>query len=196
MTRTRILGVSVLATAALALAGCASDEPTVEPDPTTGAPAETAAPEQDADASVTLNDGVVRASVEDNSMTSVFGTLENHTAEELNIVGLTSDVEAESYEIHEVVDGVMQEKEGGIVIPGGETHVMEPGGDHFMFMELAEPIAAGDTVSVTVELDGGNTVELADIPVRTMGAGDEDYGDLGGMDHDMTEMDHGSENEQ
>lgn len=185
MIRTRILGVSVLATAALTLAGCASDEPTVEPDTTTDAPAETADATEAADATVTLNDGVVRATADDNPMTSVFGTLENQTAEELNIVGLTADVEAESYEIHEVADGVMQEKAGGIVIPAGETHEMTPGGDHFMFLELAEPIAAGDAVSVTVELDDGTTVEFADIPVRTMGAGDEDYGDLGGMGHEQ-----------
>lgn len=90
MSRARILGLSVLVTTALALAGCAAD--TRETD--ASAPAETTEAAATAAQPVTLTDGVVRA-----------------------------------------------------------------------------------------------TVKLADTPVRTMGAGDEDYGDLGGME----EMEHGSE---
>lgn len=198
MSRTRILGVSLLASAALVLAGCSNGGDST--DPTQAGTEEQTAQDTAADetaaeatADLTLSDGVVRATVEDNPMTSVFGTLQNSSDEELTIVGLTASVDAESYEIHEVVDGVMQEKEGGITIPAGESHELGPGGDHFMFMELSEPIEAGDAVSMTLELADGSTVELADVPVRTMGAGDEDYGDLGGMDHG--DMEDGSEHE-
>lgn len=121
-------------------------------------------------------------------MTSVFGTLHNETDEDIQIVGVDADVEAGSYEMHEVVDGVMQEKEGGITVAAGEAHELAPGGDHFMFMELSEPIEAGDVVTITLELGDGSEVTLEGVPVRAMAAGDEDYGDLGGMDHG--EMDH------
>lgn len=177
MFKTRYLGVSVFAAAALALAGCAdTGDTTDETDTTQETAAETTVAETGEE--VTLADGVIRATVEDNPMTSVFGELQNHSSEEITIVGLTADVEAGSYEIHEVVDGVMQEKENGISIPAGATHVMEPGGDHFMLMDLAEPVEAGDAVTITVEFADGATATLADVPVRTMGAGDEDYGDL------------------
>lgn len=177
ISKSRYLGVSVFAAAALALAGCAdTGEGADDTDATQGTAAETTAAETDE--VLTLESGVIRATVEDNPMTSVFGDLQNNSAEEITIVGLSADVEAGSYEIHEVVDGVMQEKEDGISIPAGATHVMEPGGDHFMLMDLSAPVEAGEAVTLTVELADGATATLADVPVRTMGAGDEDYGDL------------------
>lgn len=48
-----------------------------------------------------------------------------------------------------------------------------------MLMNVKEPVMAGDVVTVTVELADGSTEEFDDIPVRTIGAGDENYGDLG-----------------
>lgn len=81
MSRARILGLSVLVTTALALAGCAAD--TRETD--ASAPAETTEAAATAAQPVTLTDGVVRAAVEDNPMTSVFGTLENHSDQDLHI---------------------------------------------------------------------------------------------------------------
>lgn len=127
-------------------------------------------------------------------MTAIFGTLHNHTDKDVNVVGFTSSVKAKHYEIHEVVDGVMQEKEGGFDIPAGESVELAPGGFHFMVMGVTEPVMAGETATLTLELADGSTIELGDIPVRTIGAGDEDYGDMGHMNHgdmDQGSMDHG-----
>lgn len=133
-------------------------------------------------AAIEVEDAVVRASVEDSEMTAVFGTLSNNTEDEITVTGFSADVDAQSFEIHEVVDGVMQEKPGGFVIPAGESTELAPGGDHFMILGLANPIQAGDEVSVTLELSDGSTIELDPIPARTIAAGDEDYGDM--SDHE------------
>lgn len=42
---------------------------------------------------------------------------------------------------------------------------------------------AGDQVTVTVEVSDGTTEEFDEIPVRNIGAGDENYGDLGHAEH-------------
>lgn len=189
------LGIAALTTIALALGACspAEEQPS---DGTTGTATEAVAE----DRIISLDEGVVRAKGTDNMMTAVFGDLVNHTDEEINVVGFDTDLETGSFELHEVVDGVMQEKEDGFTLAAGEAYVLEPGGDHLMIMGYPDPIEAGDTVAVTLLLEDGSEVELGDIQVRTMGAGDEDYGEDGelqgitgsehmdGMDH-MSHMD-------
>lgn len=156
----RIRGLVAATAAALALSGCT---------PANENPAEEAAGE------VTFTDGVVRAKGTDKEMTGIFGTFHNGTGEDVTITGFTSDVPG-TYEIHEVVDGVMQEKEGGITIPAGGTHEMAPGGDHLMILDHPDEIPAGEVVDLTVELANGDTLEVEDVAVRTMNPGDEDYG--------------------
>lgn len=203
-TRTFIrTSVVALAAASLTLAGCSNSEEestaaTSEVLTTTDADAEASpnasAAEEDGseDASITFEDGVVRAMEEGADMTSIFGSLHNTTDKDLKVVGFTSSIEAEQYQIHEVVDGVMQEKSGGFDIPAGESVELEPGGYHFMLMGVDEPIMAGEAVTMTLELGDGSTVELGDIPVRSIGAGDENYGDMehGGHEDHGDPMEH------
>ena len=134
-----------------------------------------------ADAPLTLTDGFVRATVEGTQMTAIFGTLTNTTDEEINLTGFTASVDAAAYEIHEVVDGVMREKEGGLTIAAGDTHELAPGQDHMMLMGLDTPVEAGDTVDITLILGDGTEIELDPVPVRTIAAGDESYGEDGGL---------------
>ncbi|QGU07564.1 hypothetical protein COCCU_08155 [Corynebacterium occultum] len=197
LKRTRLLCVSLLAIFALTLAACgdSSEEGTS----TTAAEATTTGgDDQDNAAAVTLEDGVVRATVEDNPMTAIFGELRNNSDEEITITGFRADVAAEAYEIHETVDGVMQEKPGGITLAAGQGHELEPGAEHFMLMGLDAPVEAGDVVLLTMDLSDGSTVELGEVPVRTIAAGDEDYGDLEDHGHDSEnhdDVDDGMENE-
>ena len=196
------LRTSVVAVAAvsLGLAGCSPSEEDSTATATSAAASADSSAEQGADSSasasdsaesgVTFEDAVVRAMEKDSDMTAIFGTLRNDTDEDINVVGFSSSVKAKHYEIHEVVDGVMQEKEGGFEIPAGESIELAPGGFHFMLMGVTEPVMAGETATLTLELADGSAIELGDIPVRTIGAGDEDYGDMGHMNHG--DMDHGS----
>ena len=192
------VSVAALAAGSLTLAACSPSEEDSAAAPSSAASsaeqdknAETStSASSSAESGVTFEDAVVRAMEKDSDMTAIFGTLHNNTDKDINVVGFSSSVKAKHYEIHEVVDGVMQEKEGGFDIPAGESIELAPGGFHFMLMGVTEPVMAGETATLTLELADGSSVELGDIPVRTIGAGDEDYGDMGHMNHG--DMDHGS----
>ena len=201
--------VSTIAAASLALAGCSNSEEDSADSlgATSTSAAASSAAEGDAGASssasasetgeeapsaagpIVFEDGVVRAMEEDSDMTSVFGTLRNTSDKDVHVIGFTSSIEAKNYQIHEVVDGVMQEKQDGFDIPAGGEVELAPGGYHFMLMGVSDPILAGESADVTLLLDGGTTVRLGDIPVRSMGAGSESYGDMGDME-DMGHADH------
>ncbi|MGP6173034.1 copper chaperone PCu(A)C [Corynebacterium sp. A21] len=188
LKRTRLFSMSLLAVSSLTLASCgnSSEEGATGMTAAESAAAATSSASTATDTVVSLADGVIRASTEDNPMTAIFGELHNNSAEEITITGFIAAVEAGSYEIHETVNGTMQQKAGGITVPAGEDHELEPGGDHFMMMELASPVAAGEAVTLTLELSDGSTVELGEVPVRTIAAGDEDYGDID--DHGSHDM--------
>ena len=177
--------VSIVAASALALAGCSnSEQDSTQNDsaPETAANASAESDDDiadDADDALDFEDAVVRAMAEDADMTAIFGTLVNESNEDIEIVAFSSSVDAGINEIHETVDGQMREMEEPLIIPAGESVALEPGGAHFMLMNVKEPVMAGDVVTVTVELADGSTEEFDDIPVRTISAGDENYGDLG-----------------
>ena len=188
--------VSIVAASALALAGCSnSEQDSTQNDsaPETAANASAESDDDiadDADDALDFEDAVVRAMAEDADMTAIFGTLVNESNEDIEIVAFSSSVDAGINEIHETVDGQMREMEEPLIIPAGESVALEPGGAHFMLMDVKEPVMAGDEVTVTVELADGSTEEFDDIPVRTISAGDENYGDLGHDHGDHTDEDH------
>ena len=183
----RIL-VSLVAASALVLAGCSnSEQDSTQGDSASQSAVNTSA-ESDSDAgenagdALDLEDAVVRAMAEDADMTAIFGTLVNESDEDIEVVAFSSSVEAGMNEIHETVDGQMREMQDPLIIPAGGSVTLEPGGAHFMLMDVKTPVLAGDEVTLTIELVDGSTEEFDDVPVRTIGAGDENYGDLG-ADH-------------
>ena len=180
--------VSLVAASALVLAGCSnSEQDSTQGDSASQSVVNTTA-ESDSDAgenagdALDLEDAVVRAMAEDADMTAIFGTLVNESDEDIEVVAFSSSVEAGMNEIHETVDGQMREMQDPLIIPAGGSVTLEPGGAHFMLMDVKTPVLAGDEVTLTIELADGSTEEFDDVPVRTIGAGDENYGDLG-ADH-------------
>mgnify|MGYP001941557828 FL=1 len=174
--------IATMLISALVLTACGTGSEQTSPSSSTVE--NTAEESSDSGQVVTLDRGAVRAKAGDskadgNDMTSIFGTLRNTTDEDLHVIGFTTSLGDASYEIHEVVDGVMRQKEGGFDIPAGGTHELAPGGDHFMIMEYADEIPAGETIDVTLLLDDGRTSVIPDVAVRTMLPGDEGYGDDG-----------------
>ncbi|MCZ9295308.1 copper chaperone PCu(A)C [Corynebacterium yonathiae] len=178
-----------LTVAGLALAGCS---PQNQNDSTESkADATTSAAEKSSSAAaedLTFEDAVVRAN-EDKDMTAIFGTLVNHTDKDIAITGFSTSLNAKVNQIHETVDGKMQEMSSPLVVKAGESHELAPGGDHFMLMEMESHIAPGESLDLKVKLEGGEELDLGEIQTRSMPAGDEDYGDMEG--HDMSHMEHG-----
>ncbi|WP_327039018.1 copper chaperone PCu(A)C [Micromonospora maris] len=138
-------------------AGCSSsdDDSTTAPTPSaTTAPSATPAA---AEGVLTVQDPWVKAA--DSGMTGAFVTLVNSTDADVTITGATSSVSP--MEVHEMTmrDGqmVMQAKEGGVVVKARSEYRLEPGGDHLMLMNLAQPVRAGDEVSFTLTFADGRT---------------------------------------
>ncbi|GAB3250280.1 hypothetical protein GCM10027425_07580 [Alteromonas gracilis] len=192
--------LSAALAATLVLSGCGADEPDA-------APAAEASAAADAAPALAIGDSWIKAT--DTEMTAAFGVLTNSSDEDVVIESASTDV-AGLVELHEVVekDGqmVMQPKAGGISVPAGGEHLLEPGGDHVMLMDLQRALEPGEEIPVTLSLSNGQTLEFTAV-VKEFSGAEEDYmgdmsEDMGGMDmggesedsHDHSEDDHGDSN--
>ena len=188
-------GICILTVSALALSGCANSERAATKTTRSAkasasasasaaaAAASTSETSSNSDTPIAFTSAYVRAADEGSDMTAIFGTLKNTTDKDITITGFSSSADAESFELHEVVDGQMRPKEGGFVIPANGTLKLEPGHEHFMLMGLKSPIKAGEKVSVKAELSDGTTIDLGEIPGRQVAAGAEDYSGSGDSAH-------------
>jgi len=124
---------------------------------------------------VSVSDPWVKAS--DGPMTGAFGVISNSGDTDLVVVSANTSA-SEMTELHEVVmiDGEMkmQQKDGGFVVPSGGEHVLEPGNDHVMVMNMAEPIEPGDDVDITLTFDDGTELTYT-AQAREAEVGDEEY---------------------
>lgn len=124
-------------------------------------------------AQTTATDPWVRAAVPGQKATGMFVQLQSKAATRL--VAVSTPVAGVS-EIHEMSmdGGVMRMRAiAGLDLPAGQAVALKPGGYHLMFMELKQPLKAGDTVPVTLTLENAakqrETLELK-VPVRQMQA--------------------------
>lgn len=175
--------LSGVAGLALVLAGCGDGGGTpsgqTQPTPEASASATASAP---ATAGLVVRDPWVKAA--DDGMTSAFGVLVNDTDADITIASVSTDISP--VELHEMAmaDGtmVMREKQGGIVVPAGGSHTLEPGGDHIMLMDIAQPVQPGDEVTFTVTFADGETSQFTAVAKPFAGA-EESYDPGTGMDH-------------
>lgn len=161
---TTALAATALVFTAPLLTGCSTEDQAAD---TSQQTAETATSQP-----VTIVDGWAKAG-EKGGMTGVFGTIENHGDKDLVITGLTSDV-AGMIQLHEVVDGKMQEIKGDVTIPAGGSLKLAPGENHIMLMELASDLLAGDEVAFQLAFDDGSTADFS-VLVKDYSAAQEDY---------------------
>ena len=172
-TTSTLAGIAI---ALLALAGCA-------PATDAAVDAPTAATQAD---SVVITDAWVKSA--DEGMSAAFGILGNSGATDAVVVSATTEA-SPMIELHETVENdsgemVMQEKDGGFVIPADSTFALEPGGNHIMLMGLAAPLAAGEDVSFTLTFADGSEYTFT-APVKDYSGANKTYE---GDDMDM-EMD-------
>lgn len=122
---------------------------------------------------VTITDPWVRGTVAEQKVTGAFMTLT--APNESRLVEVRSPV-AGTVEIHEMkMDGnVMRMRPiRALELPPGKPVELRPGGYHVMLMDLKKPLNAGDTVPLTLIVEGPNskrqTVNV-DVPVRALNA--------------------------
>jgi len=169
----RVLPVAAVAMAVgLALSGCASDDSdaTATPSPSMS---------QDMDAlpeGASVTDGNVELTgfwVKESSldMSAGFGTIQNNANEDDALVGASAPG-IPMIELHETVEGVMQQEESFPITAGG-TLVLSPGGNHLMFVGLTEPLSVGEDIAITLQFESGATATIA-APVEPF-SGDDDH---------------------
>ena len=111
-------------------------------------------------------------------MTGVFATVRNPGAEPVGLVSAATSASART-EIHTTVT------EGGapvmkavpsLTIPAGGSLLLRPGGDHVMVLDLTTPLAAGDTVTVTLRGQDGRSVSFDAVAKAFTGANERYHG--------------------
>lgn len=138
---------------------------------------------------LTLANGWAKAA--DSGMSAAFGMLKNPTGKEIRVIGVSSPYST-FMQLHEMVmkDGsmVMQQKEGGLVIPADGMVELKPGGNHLMFMNLTKPITAGTMIPVKlITADGG--VLRTQVMAKVFAGANEEYDpSMGSMDQSQHGM--------
>ncbi|MEN9992810.1 MAG: hypothetical protein RLY83_380 [Actinomycetota bacterium] len=125
---------------------------------------------------IIIKDAWVRSSeysAKAGGMTGIFGQFTNTTTETVTLIGGTTDMSM-MVQTHEVVNGMMQEKKGGIEIKPGETVTLDPGGLHIMIMDIAKPIVAGDKFEFTFQFKGADAQTIT-LTAKDSAGGDETY---------------------
>ena len=93
---------------------------------------------------------------------SAFLVMQNHGDSASSLVG-ASAAGADSVAMHDVVGGQMQHV-AQIALPAGGRVLLAPGHDHLMLEGLHRPLAAGDTVALTLLFNPGGEVTVR-VPV-------------------------------
>lgn len=99
--------------------------------------------------------------------TAAYLTLKNEGEEDAHLAHVTSP-DFGRVEIHETVteDGSTRMEElGELRIPAGESVALEPGGKHLMLMEPRQRAEAGQMLTLVLEFEEGNMLDLM-MPVR------------------------------
>jgi copper(I)-binding protein len=113
--------------------------------------------------SIEISGPFTRATLPNAPVGGGFLTLTNTGAEDDRLLSATSAI-ARDTQIHEMAmqGDVMKMRQltDGLVIPAGETVVLEPGGFHLMFMGLTGAIAEGDVIPVELTFEKAGTISV------------------------------------
>ncbi len=121
-----------------------------------------------AEGAIMVDDAYARSSGKNAKAGAAFMMIMNHGDADDRLIGVESDiaarVELHTHKIND--DGVAQmvHVEEGFAIPAGESHPLQRGGDHVMFMGLKQSFEQGATVPVTLIFENAGEIEV-EIPV-------------------------------
>ena len=136
--------------------------------------AATAAAQPSAAPGIVVRDAWVRETTALRTASAGYMTIENRTAREITVVGVTI-AGAKRAELHRVVQA---DGQGGMAavaslrIPPHSSVTLEPGGTHVMIFDVAPPFVRGRSVAVTLTLGDrrAHTVAAVVRPLSAMSA--------------------------
>jgi branched-chain amino acid transport system substrate-binding protein len=100
-------------------------------------------------------------------VSAIFMEITNNSDADVTLVGGATDV-ANIVEIHENImeNDVMKMRPlvDGLVIPAGETVVLQPGGYHVMLVDVVSNLVVGEAFDTTLNFEGTDSVTLA-VPI-------------------------------
>lgn len=112
--------------------------------------------------SVEVSDAVCRPTPNGRDLTGCYMTLTATTDDRL--VSVSTDAAGKA-EIHEMsTEGgvmTMSEMAGGLPLPAGEATALQPGGNHLMLMQVAAPLAEGDTVELALTFEDAAPITIS-----------------------------------
>ena len=107
-----------------------------------------------AEDTIKIGDAYARSSGKTAKAGAAFMMIENTGDTDDRLIGVSSDaagrVELHTHMIDDNGVAKMMHVEEGFAIPAGETHMLQRGGDHVMFMGLSQPFEQGAMVPVTL----------------------------------------------
>ena len=115
------------------------------------------------DSEISVHQAEIRATFGAMTATGGYARISNSGHADVTLVGVDVDF-ADKAEIHTmfVEGGVMKMRplEGGLVIPAHGEALLEPGGNHLMFMGLTDAMKPGSIQQIILRFDDGQTVSL------------------------------------
>ncbi|OJU86643.1 MAG: hypothetical protein BGO13_11035 [Burkholderiales bacterium 66-5] len=117
---------------------------------------------------ITISGAWVRATVPGQGGTGAFMTLQSPQA--LELVGASTPV-AGVTQVHEMkLEGntMRMQHLSALALPAHQSVTLTPGGNHIMLMDLKQPLAAGSTIPITLQLKdaaGAAITQTLQVPV-------------------------------
>ncbi|WP_050522958.1 copper chaperone PCu(A)C [Pseudorhodobacter wandonensis] len=144
-------------------------------------------------ADITVSDPYMRVSGAMATSGAAFMVIDNHGDED-RLIGVRSDI-AQKVELHthlQDANGVMKmvHVAEGFPIAAGETHALQRGGDHVMFLGLNSVPVQGDVVELTLTFEKAGDI-VVEVPVDNDRAPQMGNG-MGNGKMDHSKMNHGA----
>lgn len=122
-------------------------------------------------ANVSVSDAWARATMPGQKVSGAYMQITSDA--DARLVGASSPV-VPRVEVHEMkMDGdVMRMREvKAVELPKGKAVALEPGGFHIMLMNLPKPIAAGETIPLTLLIESGGKRQTVEVKAEARAPG-------------------------
>ena len=118
---------------------------------------------------LSITDAWVRATIGQTTVTAGYVTIENTGAENDRLIGIRTDIAAKT-EMHRTTTDegsvIRMRQIDALDIRSGEALSFKPGGDHLMLLGIANPLTAGDEISLTLTFENAGDVTVDALVAR------------------------------